>query len=205
MATELAEIGASDAAALILAGDEALLNSFPEAGGLIEVAGENIRYGIRRNEILSDLTRALDGTQRMEHPAGAIVILKASDPWRSRIENTGHMNFYIEALSSDLIDADPALSTDIEVERVAVAAWIDGHPDVPITEYNRILAGRTGAASRLRYFPRRSTIENLETPLADRLLAVIVEEDSAWRFEGSDLRTVFQSVDSLGFPPWASR
>ena len=200
VATELAEIGTSDAAALILSGDEALLNSFPEAGGLIEVAGENIRYGIRRNEILSDLTRALDGTQRMEHPAGAIVILKASDPWRSRIENTGHMNFYIEALSSDLIDADPALSTDIEVERVAVAAWIDGHPDVPITEYNRVLAGRTGAASRLRYFPRRSTIENLETPLADRLLAVIVEEDSAWRFEGSDLRTVFQSVDSLGFP-----
>ncbi len=200
VATELAEEGTSDAAALILMGDQDLLDSFPEDGGLIEVDGENIRYGIRRNEILSDLTRGLDGTQRAAHATGSSVVLKASDPWRSRIESTGHMNFYIQATSSDLVDADPALSTDIEVERAAVTAWIDDHPDVPITEYNRILAGRGGAASRLRYFPHRATAENLETPLADRLLAVIIEEDPTWRFEGADLRAVFQSVDSFGFP-----
>ena len=194
------ETGASDQA-LVLAGDETAVGKFPEDGGIVEVDGEKIRYGVRRGTILSELSRGLDGTQLALHPAGATVTLQATDPWRSRIENTGRMNFHIQAESPDLADPDPTLASDVEKERATMATWVQEHPGVPIAEYNRVLASREGPVKRLRWFPMRVTDEvELSRPLEERVQALIIEEDPNWQFEGGDLRTVYQSVDDLGLP-----
>ena len=187
--------------ALVLAGDEATVGKFPEDGGIVEVDGEKIRYGVRRGTILSELSRGLDGTQLALHPAGATVTLQATDPWRSRIENTGRMNFHIQAESPDLADPDPTLASDVEKERATMATWVQEHPGVPIAEYNRVLASREGPVKRLRWFPMRVTDEvELARPLEERVQALIIEENPDWQFEGGDLRTVYQSVDDLGLP-----
>ena len=63
------ETGASDQA-LVLAGDEATVGKFPEDGGIVEVDGEKIRYGVRRGAILSEPSRGLDGTRWRCTPQG---------------------------------------------------------------------------------------------------------------------------------------
>jgi SecD/SecF fusion protein len=197
----LAEDAGDGDQALVLDGSPEALGKFPEDGGIVEIDGEKIRYGVRRGSILSDLSRGLDGTQLALHAQGASVSLQATDPWRARIENTGRMNFLIQAESSDLADPDAALSSDVEKERATMTTWVQDHPGVPIAEYNRLLTSRPGPVSRLRWYPMRGvTEEAIAAPLEERVQALIVESNPDWQFEGGDLRTVFQSVDDLGLP-----
>ncbi len=183
----------------ILLERDKFLAGFPASGGLIDIAGERIRYGKRVGNMLRSLERGLDGTQALAHETGNTVLLKASDPWRQLIENTGSMQFMIAANDEDLAYAEnPALSTDLNTERAAMEAWIDENPDVEIREYNSELGLKDGPRSRLRWFPM--TTDDPTADLKTLLRALIIEKDVDWRFDGTHFPTFFPSQDRLGLP-----
>ena len=178
---------------------EELYEDFPATGGLIQIDGERIRYTNRVGNRLEGLDRGAEGSDASAHTADKMVVLLASDPWRQMIENTGSMNFYIEAKDADLRDpTNPANSTDLLKERAAVVAWKTANPNTSVRDYNRLLAQRPGPVSRLRWFPETAT--NAEQTFEQLVQPLIIEEDETWRFSGSDFPTFFQSQDTLGLP-----
>ncbi|MDF1729608.1 MAG: hypothetical protein P1U53_17860, partial [Sulfitobacter sp.] len=87
---------------------------FPATGGVIQIGDEKIRYAKRVGNMLRDLERGLDSSNPAAHDTTQVVNLKASDPWRQLIENTGNMAFMIAATDQDLAYAENrALSTDL--------------------------------------------------------------------------------------------
>ncbi|MCA9001217.1 MAG: protein translocase subunit SecD [Planctomycetes bacterium] len=178
---------------------EKFLAEFPASGGVIDIDGERVRYGKRVGNMLQRLDRGLESTQPAAHEKGATVQLKASDPWRQLIENTGSMAFMIEATNQDLVDpVNRALSSDLQKERTAVQTWIDENPGLEIREYNTLLATSEGPKSRLRWYPM--VTDNPEAQLKDLIQPLIIEEDPAWRFDGTHFPTFYPSQDNLGLP-----
>ncbi|MCP5023469.1 MAG: protein translocase subunit SecD, partial [bacterium] len=183
----------------ILRERDEFLKGFPASGGLIDIEGERIRYGKRVGNMLRNLDRGQLTTQALAHETGDQVRFKASDPWRQKIENTGSMVLMIEAKNDDLMYAEnPALSTDLNKEKVAMEAWVDENPDVKIREYNSELALKDGPRSRLRWFPMTSDDPNAD--LKTLLQPLIIEENPDWRFDGTDFPTFYPSQDQLGLP-----
>jgi SecD/SecF fusion protein len=175
------------------------LSDYPATGGLISINGERMRYSKRVGNMLRQLTRGVEKSDIKTHAAGDIVELKASDPWRQKIENTGNMEFMIGATDQDLSDpTNRALSTDLNSERAAMEAWLLENPGVEIREYNTLLSERLGPVSRLRWFA--NVTDNPDDQLKDLLAPLIIEADPKWRFDGTDFPTFFPSQDNLGLP-----
>lgn len=177
-----------------LGGTDAERDAFPSGGGVIEIGSETIHYRKRQDAVLTGCTRAYSGTERAAHATGERVHLKNIDPWRELIENVGDLNFYIAAKSADLANA----GTDLASEKAKVETWIENNPDVEVDAFNRLAFEDGGPWERLRWFPDTST--DPTRPLAERIQALIIEEDPRWRFSGDDLKSVFQTQDELGFP-----
>lgn len=183
----------------ILEEREEFLRQFPSTGGVIDINGEKIRYSKRVGNMLKGLGRGIDSTTAAAHDTTQEVKLKASDPWRQLIENTGSMAFMIEATDEDLVyPADRTLNTDLISERTAMEAWLLENPGVEIREYNTKLAGQNGPVSRLRWYPNVTNDPTI--PLKDLLAPLIVEEDVNWRFDGTHFPTFYPSQDKLGLP-----
>ena len=206
----LEEAVAIDDVGILLAKDSALSaveqsdawDQFPASGGVIQIGAETIRYTKRVGNNLRNLTRGDGGTEAAAHPVTATVTLKASDPWRQLIENTGDMRFMIEAEDSDL-SSNPAFRSDLISEKQKVDQWIANNPGVDISDYNLELAelgrvDKTNPISRLRWYPE--TTDDPEAKLEDLIRPLIVEEREDWRFTGTDFPNFFQSQDDLGLP-----
>ncbi|MEM1451725.1 MAG: protein translocase subunit SecD [Planctomycetota bacterium] len=168
---------------------------FP-GGGRIVIDGEQIRYKRKIGNRLGRLEWSEGSTPR-ELPAGTEVVLEASDPWRALIENTGRMEVLMHATT-----LDAAGTFDLNVESDKAATWARENPNASISEYNSQLAAENPdqPLGRLRFFPQRLKADNLDVPVADRLTALIVEQNTDFLFSGSDFPRVFPSYDELGAP-----
>jgi len=206
----------AEAVSLVLDPNDAVnWERFPATGGVVRIDDEEIAYRERRSSGLLGLRRGQTNTTATNHSVGAKVELIAADPWKSLIENTGRMEFYIEAIDGD--DLRPI--TDLNTERRLVEAWIDGNPGRPIADYNQELATRYTEANdprgRLRWYPHQDKEGNLLAALGDdpeaarqaevaslkrRLEPLIIDEKRLWHFSGADMSAVRQSFDKLGFP-----
>ncbi|HPF14718.1 MAG TPA: protein translocase subunit SecD, partial [Planctomycetota bacterium] len=171
---------------------ETAYDGFPATGGLCEVDGERFRYNKRVGNRLQGLERGWDQTKIEAHPAGASILLKASDPWRQLIENTGSMVFLIEAKATDLA------GTDLNKEREALKQWVEANPGVSIRDYNALLADRQGPVSRLRWFPQTTT--NPEAKFMDLVQPLVLDADPKYHFDGTDFPNFFQSQSKMGLP-----
>jgi SecD/SecF fusion protein len=185
-------------------GDEANWDRFPPTGGVVRIGAEDIQYRRRTAHLLTDLYRGQTRTEAAAHEAGATVQLIAADPWKSLIENTGRMEFFIQANDSD----DLLGVSDTRTELEKAKAWIDANEDLPIADYNLKLATENpdSPIGRLRFFPMKPTEFDLAQGLVGKellkknLTALIVEADPEWRFTGSDMAAVRQTTDDIGFP-----
>ncbi|MEM8709447.1 MAG: protein translocase subunit SecD [Planctomycetota bacterium] len=197
----LGETVEQDSSTLDLA-DDANAEDFPTTGGRILVDGKTLRYGKRFGRSLIGVEFD-DPADRAGIEAGAAVELEASDPWRALIENTGRMEVMMHAISQDGTSADPAIAGfDLTTETDKAKEWATANPNASITDYNAKLARENKGAplERLRFFPRKVTADNLDSPVADRLVALIVEADPNWIFSGGDFTRVFGSFDRNGRP-----
>lgn len=184
--------------------DEANWDRFPATGGVVKIGAEEIQYQRRTAQVLSGLRRAQTRTEAAVHEAGATVQLIAADPWKSLIENTGRMEFFIQANDSE--DLQGVSDTRTELDKAK--AWIDANPELPIADYNLKLATENPESplGRLRFYPMKATEFDLAQGLTgnellkQRLVALIVEADPKWRFTGSDMAAVRQTTDDIGFP-----
>ena len=168
---------------------------FPN-GGRVKIDGEMLVYQRRGASSLKDITFA-EGSTAKSFAAGAVVTLEASDPWRALIENTGRMEVMMHAES-----LDAAGTYDLAVETDKAREWANENPVAKISEYNnRLAADHAGQPlGRLRFFPSREDGANVGQSVADRLVALVVEENEDWLFSGSDFPRVFPSYDEMGFP-----
>ncbi|MEZ6020450.1 MAG: protein translocase subunit SecD [Planctomycetota bacterium] len=178
---------------------EEYYRDFPSAGGHIEIDGEQMRYGKRVGNMLRSLERGGE-TPAAAHAAGAKVTLKASDPWRQLIENTGEMHFYIEAGNQDFIpEGGVRPSTDLETQKARVLDWIQRNPNAPIRDFNAELASDPNPdLNRLRWYPMATKDPNAQ--FEDLLRAVIEDRDPNYRFSGTDFPNFYPSQDNLGLP-----
>ncbi|MDF1729609.1 MAG: protein translocase subunit SecD, partial [Sulfitobacter sp.] len=77
--------------------------------------------------------------------------------------------------------------------------WLLENPGSEIREYNTLLRdSREGPVTRLRWYPNSTDDPTIE--LKDLLAPLIIEEDPAWRFDGTHFPTFFPSQDQLGLP-----
>lgn len=180
--------------ALVL--DAALTDGDFPTGGRVMVDGELLVYERRGAMSLKGVSFA-DGSTAKSFPAGATVTLEASDPWRALIENTGRLDVMMHAST-----LDAAGTYDLAVETEKAREWALANPVAKITEYNnKLITENPGQPlARLRFFPKREVDGAAETPMADRLIALVVEENEDWLFSGGDFPRVFPSYDEYGFP-----
>ena len=166
---------------------------FP-TGGRIKIDGELLAYQRRGASSLKEVTFA-DGSTARSFPAGAAVSLEASDPWRALIENTGRLEVMMHAST-----LDAAGTYDLAVETDKAREWATANPVAKISEYNGMLAAENAGQplSRLRFFPEQD--QGADRTLAERLVALVVEENEDWLFSGGDFPRVFPSYDEYGAP-----
>lgn len=129
--------------------------------------------------------------------AGTPVKLEASDPWRALIENTGRMEILMRAYNEDLQGF-----ADLDAELEKAKQWVRDNPNAEITDYNTKVRDENpdSPVGRLRFFPRALDENALEGDLADRLMALIVEEDPSQQFSGSTFTRVFPTYDKQSRP-----
>ena len=181
---------------LRLAGESAQWEDFPSSGGELQIDNERVRYSKRVANQLIGLERNYGNEGAPSaHTAGTSISLVANDPWRRLIEDVGSMAFFIEA-SRDTLGA----VGDVASELAAAQQWKRDNPELSITEYNAGLAREEGPRSRLRFFPMALNEGSLETAEADRLQALVVDENPNWQFSGSQVQQVSQSQDQMGMP-----
>ena len=180
-------------------------NDFPSTGGEISFGSMRGRYRERTGPLLRRIE--LDkGVEAVEAPAGTTVVLEASDPWRNRIESTGQMEILMEAKETDVQGFSTIGDGTTPGEKKKAIDWLKANPGASITEYNKRLATENpdSPVGRLRFYPNALPASATEeTPVADRLETLIVEDPEAhpdWSFSGETFERVFPSFDSLGRP-----
>ena len=133
--------------------------------------------------------------------AGAEVKLEASDPWRALIENTGRMEILMKAYSEDL-DVDGVAVADLDAELDKAREWARANPNASIADYNSLLRDENEGSpvGRLRFFPDQEDEGNKDQAFADRLQALILEEDPDQQFSGSTFTRVYPTYDRQNRP-----
>lgn len=174
---------------------------FPKSGR-IEVGGATWRY----DDLLGNELRRIEIIEGNANPAevfvaGAEVKLEASDPWRALIENTGRMEILMKAYSEDL-DVDGVAVADLDAELEKAREWSRTNPNASITDYNSLLRDENQGSpvGRLRFFPYQEDEGNKDQAFADRLDALILEEDPDQQFSGSTFTRVFPTYDRQNRP-----
>jgi protein-export membrane protein SecD/preprotein translocase SecF subunit len=223
----LAEDITADAKTLLLGATQEECEDFPPRGGQIQLGNETVRYSRRIGNRLDGLERNYGGQGIPEaHSSADGVKLIALDPWREKIENIGSMLFLIEAKNTDLNGSGTDLTTELNAARAwseanpdssldeynktleqraqdAEQRWKTANPGVDIEEYNKTLRRTEGAIGRLKFYPliqRDKQGMIIDVPKAQRLQALIVEANEAWRFTGVDVQRVYGSQDTWGLP-----
>jgi len=184
--------------AIKLVADTSLLEQVP-GSGTIEINGERIFFDKRDGNTLrvpADGGRGYGDTPRAEHLAGASVKIIESDPFRTLIENVGQMKFFIQAQREDF----QARGTDESAQRRKATEWIAANPDTSIEGFNRLPEEQGGPMDGLNWYPMAHEGEGAPPPLESRIRALITEQDPNWQFTGTDIQSVGQSNDSLGYP-----
>jgi SecD/SecF fusion protein len=172
-----------------------MLNLFPTTGGSLEIGGERMTYESRRDTLLRDLERGVDGTKAVAHLKDEVIELKGEDPIKALIENPGSMKLYIGAT-----DADFPPGSEIVAEQAAAVAWRAANPETPTTIYNQQLAARPGQLGSIRAFPRTIIDEQGETIENSSDIVLLVNPQDDWSFTGDDLKNVSRSQDNMGYP-----
>ncbi|MCP3919355.1 MAG: hypothetical protein GY711_27780 [bacterium] len=110
---------------------------------------------------------------------------------RELLEDSGELHFLIQAREIHFTGTD----ADLESEREAASTWIGVERGEDLGAYNRTIAGRDGVLGRLRWY-----LDSVDTEgdLQSRLVALMVEEDPAWRFGSADVDSVYPSSDDFG-------
>lgn len=186
-------IDATQGSITIEAASPELLAQFPTTGGTIQIESERARYESRREGLLLEVDRGVDGTTRMSHTAGNLVELKGEDAIKSLIENPGSMKLYIGAGPDDFPPG-----TDLTSELEKANAWRTANPDTPITTYNQQQATTPGPLQDLRIFPRRIIDERGES--TDGAFVALWNPKVEWSFTGNDLKNVNPAQDTYGYP-----
>jgi SecD/SecF fusion protein len=189
------DVDALQSSIAIQAEDEAMLAQFPVTGGTIQIEGERARYEMRRDNLLLEVDRGIDGTSPGGHAVGALVELKGEDPIKALIENPGSMKLYIGANTGDFPPG-----TDMVAEAEKARAWRAANPESPISAYNQVLAAQAGPLKDLRVFPRRIIDEKGQSIEDPSNLALLWNPKPEWSFTGNDLKNVIPSQDSYGYP-----
>ncbi len=171
--------------------------NFPEAGGVIRIGEEEVRYDRRDGARLLIRNRGHYGTTPRPHAAGTTVELVSDDAIRGAIENLGELQWLILAGSGDLLETD----TDEQSERARLEAWVASNPEAPLTDFNNLAREDGGPHPKIHWFPAKPQNEQQELlSELDRAAMVLRPADSETTFLGSDLKRVFNSQDQLGFP-----
>ena len=174
--------------------ESAALNELPRNGGILQIEDEVIRYGRLVGTRLMDVSRGYQDTKPAPHAADVAAGLVALDPWREKLENVGSMSIMLQATPRDM-PAGTVLDTELDKAR----EWAKANPAAPISDYNLLLSSQPGT-ERIRMYPMRLTEQSLESTLEDRLQALVLDEDTRYRFEGNDVQSVYPSIDEVGRP-----
>ncbi len=172
---------------------------FPEGGGTVQIGNEKIHYEKRDGTKLSTLERGHRLTEKeiAEHPAGADVTLSGDDAIKDLIENLGDLAINIQAIASDFTGTD----TDLTKEEAKLKTWIDANPGRPLVDFNKVPPEEGGPHPKLKWVTYKPKNEQ-QALLSeyDRRLPLLIQEDPALRFVGSDIAQVYPSRDPSGFP-----
>jgi len=171
------------------------VKTFPLTSGTVKIGDEKIAYATRNGAALVGLRRGEENTQIAEHKAGDPIELLSNDDLQKRIENVGDLQFLLGATATDF----SKLGSDETKERQKVTAWIAAHKGEPIENFNRLATDKGGPPGNLRWYPRRVAKGDLETPIEQRLVPLVVPP-TEWSFSGNDLETVGISQDDMGYP-----
>jgi SecD/SecF fusion protein len=171
------------------------VKTFPLTSGTVKIGDEKIAYATRNGAALVGLRRGEENTQVAEHKAGDPIELLSNDDLQKRIENVGDLQFLLGATATDF----SKLGSDETKERQKVTAWIAAHKGEPIENFNRLATDKGGPPGNLRWYPRRVAKGDLETPIEQRLVPLVVPP-TEWSFSGNDLETVGISQDDMGYP-----
>lgn len=176
-------------------------SGFPKSGR-IEVGGATWRY----DDLLGNELRRIEIIEGNANPAdvfvaGAEVKLEASDPWRALIENTGRMEILMKAYSEDL-DVEGVAVADLDAELEKAREWSRANPNASIADYNSLIRDENQGSpiGRLRFFPYEEDEGNKDQAFADRLDALILEEDPDQQFSGSTFTRVYPTYDRQNRP-----
>ena len=161
-------------------------SGFSESG-VIEIGGEQIRYGKRSGSTLLELERSKNGKIEA-HAAGATVRLVNSDAIRSAIENLGELAFVLVAEDRDFAGKD----TDLQAQNTRLTEWMTAHPGEPVTAFNKVSPEDGGPDPSIRWYPTRFD----QGPGAPA--ATLVPKSPAETFHGDALQRVFGTADNFG-------
>jgi SecD/SecF fusion protein len=175
-ATEIAQLVLADAAGF-------------SGSGVIQIGGEQIRFGRKSGNTLYELKRGHNGRQEA-HAVGAPVRLVNSDAIRAALENLGELEFVLAAEDRDFAELD----TDLQSETTKLETWVAANPSVPVTAFNRVPTAQGGPHASIRWYPTRYD-EAVGPPMAVR-----VPTSEALTFRGTALQRVFDTRDDLGYP-----
>jgi SecD/SecF fusion protein len=187
---------AQDLAVISASGDTITLadgTGFSDSG-VIQVGGEQIRYGKLEGKVLSDLRRNYNGKIE-EHAAGEVVRLVNSDRIRAAIENLGELAFVLVAEDRDFAGK----STDLNGERAKLEAWTKANPLAPVMDFNQVPPAQGGPDPSLRWYPTRFANEEGEA-VVGAPMAVLAPSSPELTFRGEDLKRIYYANDQFGYP-----
>ncbi|MFT7485215.1 MAG: SecD/SecF fusion protein [Candidatus Paceibacteria bacterium] len=175
--------------------DAEMLKLFPVTGGTVQIGVERMKYESRRDNVLREINRGVDGTTSSTHTAGDLVELKGEDVIRTLIENPGSMKLYIGAKPEDFPPG-----TDMVAERQKAIAWGAANPGASFSTYNAALATTEGPLKDLRAFPQKDIDEQGNTSEDPSRVALLWNPKAEWNFTGDNLKNVNRSQDEMGYP-----
>jgi SecD/SecF fusion protein len=184
-----AELDRTSRTALVLTSAAGFSNS-----GVVEVGGEQIRYGRRSGNTLHDLTRSKNGVTA-EHAAGQSVRLVNSDAIRDAIENLGELAFVLVAEAQDFTGT----GTDLAAERTKLDAWRAANAGASVVDFNQLPVEQGGPDPSIRWYPTRFGDDKGE-PIYGEPTSVRVPRTAAETIRGEDLARIFNTQDRYGYP-----
>jgi protein-export membrane protein SecD/preprotein translocase SecF subunit len=180
-----------------LSGTAAEYETFPGAGGVIEIGREKIRYSSRVDNKLMVDSRGEAGTKIEKHAASSTIVLVSDDQIERLITELGDMRFYIGATETSFTAANKNLAT----ERQKVVDWLKKpeNAKVSLERFNSLTEEQGGPPTGFHWYSHRKPEGSADVPRESTLTPVEVPPPE-WTFTGSHLMSVGKSQDTFGFP-----